>query len=71
MRNSTGNADKKSTITNKNDKTEEEHWNRLRRKEKKNTTIKIKGTTKGNKADDTDERKKTKKILRQKTIQTK
>ena len=38
MENSTQNADKKSTITRKKDKTEAKHWNKLGRKGKRNST---------------------------------
>ena len=65
MGNSTGNAEKKPATTSKSDKTEEECLNRLRRKEKSNTTIKTKDTTRRNKPEVTDERRKTKKISKQ------
>ena len=69
---STGKTDKKSKTTSKNDKTEEEPWNRFGRKEKSNTTNKTKDKTGGNKPEGTSERRKMKKISRQnKTIQTK
>ena len=72
MGKSTGNADKKSTTTNKNDKTEEERWNTLGRKEMSNSTRKTNNTTQGNKPEVTGERRKIKKISRQdKTIQRK
>ena len=63
MGNSTGNTDKKF-MTSKNDKTEEEHWNRFGQKEKSNTTIITKDTTRGNKPEGTIERKRPKDILR-------
>ena len=55
-------ADKKSTTTSKNDKTEEESWNMLGT-EKSNTIIKTKDTTRGNKPG-AGENRKTKKISR-------
>ena len=62
MGNSTGNADKKSTTTSKNDKTEEERWNMLGRKRKTNTSKTTK-TTQWNKPEGISEWRKTKKIL--------
>ena len=60
MENSTGTANKKST-TSKNYKTEEKVLNKLRRKEKRNVTIKTSNKTRGNKSEITGERKKTEK----------
>ena len=66
----TGDADNKCTTRIKNEKTEEEYWNMLERKEKKKrNTYKRNITTLGNKAESTRE-SKTKKTSRQdKTIQ--
>ena len=51
MGNSTGNAEKKSTVTGKKDKTEKGRWNMLGQKEeeKSNSTSKTNNTTRGNK----------------------
>ena len=58
-------------MTSKNEKTEEERRNMLGRKGKSNT-IKTNNTIRGNKSEDTSERKKSKKISREnKTTQTK
>ena len=61
MGNSTGNVDKKSTRS-KNDKTENagKSWN----EKGKSNTSKTNNTTRGNKSEDTGERRKTKKISR-------
>ena len=55
--NSTGNRDKKSTITSKNNETEEERWNMLGRKDKSNTS-KTDNTTRRYKPESTGERRK-------------
>ena len=49
MGNRAGNADKKSMTTSKKDKTEEERWNMLGRKEISNSTSKTNNTTQRNK----------------------
>ena len=61
MGNSTGNADKKSTKTGKNDRTAEKYWNILGRKGNGNTR-KSNNTTWGNKPESTDEKMMIKKI---------
>ena len=50
-------------MTSKNDKTKEDRWNRFGKKGKGNTSIKTKDTTRGNKPEDTGERRKTKKMI--------
>ena len=62
MGNQTGNTNKK-TFTSKNTQTEEKFENMLGRKEQ-NDPIRANDTSQRDKSESTDERKKTKKILR-------
>ena len=71
MRNSTGNADKKSRKTDQKDKKKERKWNMQEQKGKDNSR-KNNSTTQGNKPESTGERKKIKEIsTKGNTIQTK
>ena len=72
MGNWTGNTNRKSTTTGKNDETKEKRWNMLWRKEESKLTSKTSDKTRGNKSEGTGEKSKTKKILRKdQTIETK